>query len=94
MRLKLAQVRDNGAIDGETAMKKNCFNCKELTEDYEHDSDGHEIGGGYFCGKQYEKAAQAGQEIKYERNMERKEYLEKGKVCFEAREQPNSEVRG
>ena len=69
-------------------VKKNCYNCKCLTEEYESDSDGYEIGGGYHCEKQYQKAYESGRDIEYEKNMCRKDYLQKGKVCFEPKEQP------
>ena len=64
-------------------MKKNCWNCKHLDTWDETDSDGHEVGAGYCCEKQYNKAIERGTEIEHENNMDRKEYLEKGKVCFE-----------
>jgi hypothetical protein len=63
-------------------MKKNCYSCKHLDtwSDY---SDGHLIGEGYMCEKQYEKAAERGKDIEHETNMGRKEYLEKAKCCCE-----------
>ena len=64
-------------------MEKNCFNCKHLTEEEDQDSDGYIISSGYHCEKQYHKAVEAGKDAEYDRNMERKAYLEKGKVCFE-----------
>ena len=65
-------------------MKKNCYNCKCLTEVYDiGDTDGYTIVGGFHCEKQYQKAYNKGEETKYENNMDRKEYREKGKVCFE-----------
>ena len=66
-------------------MKKNCKNCKCLTEETETDSDGYVIGGGFHCEKQFQKAANNGNEDAYETNMHRTAYLEKSKVCFEAR---------
>lgn len=69
-----------------TKMKKNCFNCKHLEEYSEVDSDGYPVGEGYHCEKQYQKADERGKDIQHEINMERKEYLEKGKVCFEPKQ--------
>lgn len=67
-------------------MKRNCYNCKCLTEEYEMgDTDGHTLVGGFHCDKQYQKAYEAGKEIEYENNMDREEYRKKGKVCFEAK---------
>ena len=68
-------------------MKKNCFNCKNLTTETEQDSHGYELGDVYHCEKQYQKSVNNDSEAKYERNIGRKEYLEKGKVCFESNEQ-------
>lgn len=64
-------------------MKKNCYNCKCLTEEYDVENDGYDLVGGYHCEKQYQKMYEAGKDIKYENNMDREEYRKKGKVCFE-----------
>ena len=66
-----------------STVKKNCYNCKHLDVYTESDSDGYIIGEGWMCEKQYQKAEERGTDIQHERNMERKEYLGKGKVCFE-----------
>jgi len=65
--------------------KKNCYNCEELTEESETDSDGHIIGGGYHCEKQYQKAFEKGDEEAFFQKMERENYRQKSKVCFQAR---------
>jgi len=70
---------------GRIDMKKNCNNCKYLSYEEDHDSDGRYIGGGYMCEKRYEKEADKGTEHKLEQNLEREEYRLKGKVCFEAK---------
>lgn len=71
-------------------MKKNCLNCKHLTEEYEQDSDGYEIGGGYYCDKQYQKSCMKGTEDQFIENLDRPSYREKAKVCFE----PIAQKRG
>ena len=67
-------------------MKKNCFNCKNLDVWEDCDSDGRNPVGGYCCDKQYDKAEERGTAIEHENNMNRKEYLYKGKVCFELKQ--------
>ena len=60
-------------------MKKNCYNCAHL--EWEHgDIDSTE---GYICDK---KDLYGKDERRMLRNMEREEYLQKGKVCFEMKQ--------
>lgn len=62
--------------------KKNCYSCKHLAEDFDCDSDGHNVVNFFVCLKR------DSDDIKLEQNLERKEYREKAKRCCEIN-QPN-----
>lgn len=67
-------------------MKKNCYNCKHVEEWSDTENEGRNNVGGLHCEKQYKKAEERGTDIQFQYNMNREEYLKKGKVCFEPKQ--------
>ena len=55
--------------------KKNCLNCKHL-EFHHNDDEYSSVVGGYVCEKREEQEQLIA-------NLQRDDYLEKAKVCFE-----------
>ena len=68
-------------------VKKNCFNCKHLEFERDNGEDGMgQLQEYYHCDKQWQKMSYKGTECELEKNLARKEYLEKGKRCFEPKQ--------